>query len=117
MFYFSKTQLDIQTTNKVWEYSADFAFPWPFAYPPIESSVIFLKVGVHGKFKLIHKDLLKGCNIILFIEDEHGLFILNRVDRAEGNGAVMIAQQNGVANDPRCSFISISKGLYIGDQH
>lgn len=42
-----------------------------------------LEIGAHGKFELLDKYFFKGRKVVLFVKDEHGLFIIDGVHGAE----------------------------------
>lgn len=41
------------------------------------------EIGIHGKSELFHEYLLESADVILFVKDEHGFLIVDRVYRPE----------------------------------
>lgn len=39
-----------------------------------------LEVFPYGKFKLLNEDLFEGVEVVLFVENKHCLFVVNRID-------------------------------------
>ena len=50
-----------------------------------------LEISIHSKFILFYKNFFKRTDIILFIEDQHGFFIFNRVNGAKWYGAIAVS--------------------------
>jgi hypothetical protein len=66
-----------------------------------------LKIRVHRKFKLIHKNLFERLDIRLLIKDEHRLLVFERIDSPERNRTIVIIQKNRVADDTSRALIPI----------
>ena len=43
-----------------------------------------LKIGIYCKFKLVSEDFLKTCNVVLFVKQQHGFFVVQRVHGSKG---------------------------------
>lgn len=44
---------------------------------------IVLKIGLHCETELVDEDAFEGGDIVLLIEHQHGLFVVDRIHRAE----------------------------------
>jgi hypothetical protein len=75
--------------------------------------MIVLKIGFDRKPKLLDEKLFKDADRILFIKNQHCFFIFHSINGSERNGAVLIGNQNGVANDTCCPFVAIVERLDI----
>ncbi len=53
----------------------------------------------------------------MFVEHEHGFFIVDGVNGAERQGTITIGYENGIARDPCCSFVSVGECLYVRQKH
>ena len=51
----------------------------PYFRPTLQCRI--LKIGLDRKPELLNEYLLKNANIILFVKDQHGLFIFHGIDR------------------------------------
>ena len=56
-----------------------------------------LKIGFDGEKELVDENALESCDIVLLIEHQHGLFVVDRIHRAEGNRAETVCDENTVA--------------------
>ena len=51
-----------------------------------------LKVGIHRKLKLPHKNLLERLNVRLLVKNQHRLLVFERIDGSKGDGTITIFQ-------------------------
>ena len=66
--------------------------------------IIFCKIWGYGVPKLLNKYLLKSAYVILFVENQHRLFIIRNINCTEWNRAIFVVNQysirvNSVAHD------------------
>ena len=52
----------------------------------------------------------------MFVEDKHGFFVVDGVDGTEGKVAVAVGHQDAIADQPRGTFVAVSKWLDIANQ-
>ena len=76
-----------------------------------------LKILSYRKLKLVNEDLLEGIEIILFVEDKHGLLVVNGIYRAEAQRAITVGYQNGITGDACRTFVAIREWLDIRQKH
>ena len=60
------------------------------------------KILPHGKVKLVDEYLLEGIQIVLLVEDKHGLLVVDRVNRTETQRTDFIASCSLAKISPRC---------------
>lgn len=72
-----------------------------------------LKIRFHGKTKLVNENLLEGRNVVLFVKQKHGLFVIYAVHRAERDGAMVFGNKDGVARNSCNALIAVIKRLNI----
>lgn len=58
-----------------------------------------LEIRGNSELHLLHKDALESGNIIPLTEKKHSHFIINGVNRAEGEGAVTMSNENTIRTD------------------
>ena len=59
----------------------------------------YLKVGLNGESKLVDEYLLESRDVVLLTEDEHGLLIVHGIHCTEGDGAILVGDEDGIAGD------------------
>ena len=72
-----------------------------------------LKILFYRELKLVDEYLFESIQIILLVENKHGLFIVNRIYGAETQRAIAIGYQYSIAGDSGGSFIAIRERLDI----
>ena len=52
-----------------------------YVHRPVDYSpdVLFLKILLYRKLKLVDEDLLEGIEIVLLVEDKHRLLVIDRI--------------------------------------
>ena len=75
----------------------------------------FLKILAHRMPELLQEQLFEVADIILLVEQDNALLVLDFIHAPVGEGAVVVGQQYGIAEDARSPLVSIFKGLDVGN--
>lgn len=78
---------------------------------------LFLEISLNSEGKLVNEDFLESGNIILLVENKHGLLVIHGIHRTEGNRAVAVGYEDSVAGNACGALVSIGKSLYVGEKH
>ena len=79
--------------------------------------VLPLEILSYRELKLVDEDLLEGIEVVLLVENEHRLLVVNGIDRAETQWAIAVGNQDGIAGDASCTFVTIRESLDIRQEH
>ena len=72
-----------------------------------------LEILLYGKLKLFDEDLFESADVVLFVEDEHGFFVVNGIYRTETQRAIAVGNQYGITGNTGCAFVAVSECLDI----
>mgnify|MGYP006974631665 CR=1 FL=1 len=71
------------------------------------------KISFYSKEELVYKNLFECRYVILFVEHKHSFFVINRIYTSERYWAIVVCNQNTVANNTCSSFVPICKSLNV----
>lgn len=66
-----------------------------------------LKILSHRKLILLDEYLFEGVDVVLLVEDEHGLFVVYGVNAAETQRTVAVGDEYGVAGDAGGTLVTV----------
>lgn len=72
-----------------------------------------LEIRFYGKQELVNEDFLECSDVVLLIKHEHCFLVVDRINSAEGNGAIAVGNEDGVARDAGRSFVAVGECLDI----
>ena len=74
---------------------------------PKKHPVAQSEISPNGKGELFNEDLLESGDIVLLVEDEHGFFVIHGVNCTEGNRAIIVRNQDGIAGNACSPFVAV----------
>ena len=72
-----------------------------------------LEILFDGKFKLWDEYFFERYDVVLFVEDQHGFLVVDGIDGAERQRAVVIGKQDAIADKSRGAFVAVGERLDI----
>ena len=76
-----------------------------------------LEVGVDGEGVLTHEDVFDGGDVVALVEEEHGLFVVEGIHAAVGEGAVAVRHEHSIGCYSGNTLVAVLECLDIGEKH
>ena len=76
-----------------------------------------LKILSYRELELVDENLFEGIDIVLLVEDKHGLLVIDRINRAETQRTVAVRNQDGIAGNASRTFVTIRECLDIRQEY